>query len=151
MDGSLPGSSIHGILQARILEWVAMPSSRGIFLTHGSNPHLLCLLHWQAGSSPLAPPGKPTVPQQGKKERPLQQGFPGQSSVTPDTGDLGLGVPGLYTYSPGRVWNSYSPGSRETEAAGSEGICPQRGAELRICLQETWFDSWVGKIPRRRA
>ena len=29
MDGSPPGSSVHGILQARILEWVAMPSSRG--------------------------------------------------------------------------------------------------------------------------
>ena len=29
MNCSLPGSSIHGILQARILEWVAMPSSRG--------------------------------------------------------------------------------------------------------------------------
>ena len=29
MDYSPPGSSIHGILQARILEWVAMPSSRG--------------------------------------------------------------------------------------------------------------------------
>ena len=29
MDRSPPGSSIHGILQARILEWVAMPSSRG--------------------------------------------------------------------------------------------------------------------------
>ena len=28
MDCSLPGSSAHGILQARILEWVAMPSSR---------------------------------------------------------------------------------------------------------------------------
>ena len=26
---SQPGSSVHGILQARILEWVAMPSSRG--------------------------------------------------------------------------------------------------------------------------
>ena len=26
MDCSLPGSSVHGILQARILEWVAMPS-----------------------------------------------------------------------------------------------------------------------------
>ena len=26
---SPPGSSIHGILQARILEWIAMPSSRG--------------------------------------------------------------------------------------------------------------------------
>ena len=29
MDCSLPGSSVHGILQARILEWVATPSSRG--------------------------------------------------------------------------------------------------------------------------
>jgi len=29
MDCSQPGSSVHGILQARILEWVAMPSSRG--------------------------------------------------------------------------------------------------------------------------
>ena len=29
MDGSLPGSSVHEILQARILEWIAMPSSRG--------------------------------------------------------------------------------------------------------------------------
>ena len=26
MDCSLPGSSVHGILQARILEWVVMPS-----------------------------------------------------------------------------------------------------------------------------
>ena len=29
VDCSLPGSSIHGILQAKILEWLAMPSSRG--------------------------------------------------------------------------------------------------------------------------
>ena len=29
MDCSLPGSSIHGIVQARILEWVAIPFSRG--------------------------------------------------------------------------------------------------------------------------
>ena len=29
MDCSLPGSSVHGIIQARILEWVARPSSRG--------------------------------------------------------------------------------------------------------------------------
>ena len=28
MNCSLPGSSVHGLLQARILEWVAMPSSR---------------------------------------------------------------------------------------------------------------------------
>ena len=29
MDCNPPGSSVHGILQARMLEWVAMPSSRG--------------------------------------------------------------------------------------------------------------------------
>ena len=29
MDYNLPGSSVHGILQARILEWVAIPFSRG--------------------------------------------------------------------------------------------------------------------------
>ena len=29
VDLGLPGSSVHGSLQARILEWVAMPSSRG--------------------------------------------------------------------------------------------------------------------------
>ena len=59
-DHSLPESSVHGILQARILEWVAMSSSRKwIFLTQGSNWPLLCLLHWQVGSLPLAPPRKP--------------------------------------------------------------------------------------------
>ena len=31
---------------------------QGIFPTQGSNLFLLCLLHWQAGSLPLAPPGK---------------------------------------------------------------------------------------------
>ena len=29
IDYSPPGFSVHGILRARILEWVAMPSSRG--------------------------------------------------------------------------------------------------------------------------
>ena len=29
MDCSLPGSSVHGILQARILEWIAIPTCRG--------------------------------------------------------------------------------------------------------------------------
>ena len=29
MDCSLPNFSVHGLLQARILEWVAMHSSRG--------------------------------------------------------------------------------------------------------------------------
>jgi len=32
--------TIHGILQAGILEWVAVPFSRGIFPTQGLNPGL---------------------------------------------------------------------------------------------------------------
>ena len=39
VDCSLLGSSVHGILQARILEWVAMPSSKAV-PTQGSNPCL---------------------------------------------------------------------------------------------------------------
>ena len=49
MDCSLSGSSVHGILQARILEWVAIPSSRGSFQST-VELYLLCLLHWQVGS-----------------------------------------------------------------------------------------------------
>ena len=47
----LPGASVQGSLQARILEWVAISFSRGSSPTQGWNLHLLCLLHRQAGSS----------------------------------------------------------------------------------------------------
>ena len=53
MKFSPPGSSVHAILQARKLVWVAISSSRGIFRTQGSNPHHLSLLHWQVDSLPL--------------------------------------------------------------------------------------------------
>ena len=48
IDCSPPGFSVHGILQARKLEWVATLIQgilKRIFLTQGSNPHLLWLLH----------------------------------------------------------------------------------------------------------
>ena len=58
MDWGQPGSSVQGISQAIILEWIAMLSSRG-----SSRPRdqtcVLSLLRWQAGSLPVAPPGKP--------------------------------------------------------------------------------------------
>ena len=58
IDRCPPGSSIHGILQARILDWVAMPSSRDI-PNPEIKPTFLGLLHWQVGPLPLAPPEKP--------------------------------------------------------------------------------------------
>ena len=75
---SLPGSSVQGFLQARILEWVALPSSGepswprdqtrvsclagGVFTIWAikeAGDFSLCLLHWQVGSLQPAPPGKP--------------------------------------------------------------------------------------------
>ena len=55
MDCSPLASSVHWIFQARILEWVAVSSSRG-----PSRPRTgtLCLLRCQVGSLPRAPPGK---------------------------------------------------------------------------------------------
>ena len=49
MDCSRTGSSVHGILQARILESVAIFFFRGPSQARDQNPHLLCLLHWQVG------------------------------------------------------------------------------------------------------
>ena len=61
IDWSPLGSSVPEIFQARILEWGAISYSKGIFLTQGLNLRLLCFLHWQVGSLPAEPPGKPQV------------------------------------------------------------------------------------------
>ena len=58
MDCSPPGSSVHGILQARILEWVAT-SSQGDLPNPGIKPRSPAL---QADSLPTEPPGKPGSP-----------------------------------------------------------------------------------------
>ena len=52
-------SATHKVFLARILEWIAISFCRGIFLTQGSNPHLLCLPYEQTGSLPSEPTGKP--------------------------------------------------------------------------------------------
>ena len=53
MDCSLPASSVYGISQAKILEWIAISFSRG-FSQPRLNP---CLLHWQVDSLPLSHQG----------------------------------------------------------------------------------------------
>ena len=55
MDCSVPGSFIHGVFQTRILEWVAMPSSRGSSQS-SDRTCISCLLHSQVDS--LASPEK---------------------------------------------------------------------------------------------
>ena len=54
MDCSLPGSSVHGILQNTGVG--CHFRLQGIFPTQGLNQSVLRLLHWQADSLPLEPP-----------------------------------------------------------------------------------------------
>ena len=74
LDCSPPGSSVHGILQARMLEWVALPSSRGsalprdrtrIFYVSGIGGWALYHQHYlrnpHSGGKRLTPP-LPTTP-----------------------------------------------------------------------------------------
>ena len=75
VDGILPGSSVHGIFQARILELVAISYSRTSSQLRDKNSRLFCLLHWQADSLSLAPPasslahlGEEKMPRESKKK-----------------------------------------------------------------------------------
>ena len=74
MDCSPPGSSVPGILQARILEWIAMPSSRG-----SSRPRDQTCISCIAGGfftdeSPEKPREKPCTTL--TKQHPWRQGQP---------------------------------------------------------------------------
>ena len=65
MDYSPPGSSVHGDSPGKNM--VGLPVLlQGIFPTHGLNICLCVYLHWQVGSSPPAPPGKPLLSLEGQ-------------------------------------------------------------------------------------
>ena len=113
MDCSPPGSSVHGISQARTLEWVAISFFQGVFLPQGLHSRLL---HWQVDSLPESP-GKPirvgewgeietsssqlTTPQGCKEQR--------QGGTSAD--DLYFSCfSGLSGGFGGSTWGTFSPG-----------------------------------------
>ena len=62
VDCSLLGSSVHGVSLGKntgVNPCVHACPPPGDLPDPGSNPRILCLLQWQVGSLPLAPPGKP--------------------------------------------------------------------------------------------
>ena len=77
MDCSPPGSSVHGILQARLLEWAAVPSSRDL-PNPGIKPESLTSLALSGGSLALESPGKRVQVQSGQitNEIPRDQELP---------------------------------------------------------------------------
>ena len=96
MDCSPRGSSIHGILQARILEWVAIPFPRDL-PDLGIKPRSPAL---QADSLPPEPPGKPkntrVVAYPSPGDLPYSGIKPGLIEVQADT--LPAELPGKPTY-----------------------------------------------------
>ena len=73
MNCSPPGFSVHGILKARILEWVAMPSSTG-----SSQPRDQTQVSYIVDSLPSEPPRKSKNTGVGSLF-PLQRIFPSQA------------------------------------------------------------------------
>ena len=61
LDYSPPGSSVRGILQARILQWVAISSSRGSSRSRELNLPLLCLRHCRQILYLLSHQGSPVL------------------------------------------------------------------------------------------
>ena len=67
MDCSPPGSSVYEIVQARILEWVVMPFSRGSFQPTGTEPVSPCSscipgrFFYQGSHQESFPPGNPQI------------------------------------------------------------------------------------------
>ena len=59
VDCSPAGSSVHGDSPGKNTGVGCHALLQGLFLTKGWKVHLLCLLQWQVGSLPQAPPGKP--------------------------------------------------------------------------------------------
>ena len=87
MDCSLPDSSVHEILQARILEWVAISISRGMFPTQRLNQGLLrCrqILHHLSHQERII--GKGPFPEAGSSVGKESTCSAGDPSLTPGFG-----------------------------------------------------------------
>ena len=77
MDSSLPSSPIHGILQARILEWIAISFSRGSTWSRDKT----CVLCLEDGFFTSEPPGKPVKHQRCPKTQKMIRNIGGGSSA----------------------------------------------------------------------
>ena len=102
--------------------WSGLPFPSGDLPDLRIKPCLLGLLHWQAGSLPLAPPGKPNKDAE-------QQKFSNTAGINAQ----------WYWYH-GKQLSSFFPSG----TSGKESACQ------RNRLRKHGFDPWVGKIPWSR-
>ena len=104
-DCSLPGSSVQGILQARILEWVAMPSSRGPSQPRDhTHSYVSCIGRWVASLVAQRVKRLPTVQQTWV--RALGQEDTLEKEMAPHSSTLAWKIP--WTEEPGRLQSTGS-------------------------------------------
>ena len=116
MDYSPLGFSVHGNSPGKNTGVGCHALLQGIFLTLGSNPCLLCLPHWQAGSLLLVPPGK---------------ALNVSCSVMSDS----LQPHGLYS-----PWNSLGQNTRMGSLFLIQGIFPTQGLNLSLpCFRQILY------------
>ena len=114
-DCSPPGSSVHGDSPGKDTEVSGHVLLQGIFPTQGSNLCLLSLLHWQVGSLPLAPPGKPP----GERWQMGKESCPGTGQARPGRWAKAARPPVLQPHS--FSWDVLPPCSPPTESQGQLG------------------------------
>ena len=105
-DWSPPGSSVHGMSQARVQEWVAIALSRGL-----PNPSPL---HWLVGFFTTAPPGKPIYTLPGVNQM-------ARGKLLHSTGNSAQGSVMIWRGRMGEGWEG-SPRGRGYMSTGSVAI-----------------------------
>ena len=140
MDHSPPDSSVRGMSQARILECGHF-LLQGIILTQGSNSCRLHLLHWQVGSLPLAPPGKPSFFSKFPKHKAMATGsfrltsylILQRSSKRPCSSWGSSRAMAVSAYMEMTLWPARRAVSRTTSFSSARA-CAQRGCQPDLLL-----------------
>ena len=130
MDCSPPGSSVHGILQARIVEWVAIFSSRGS--SQGLNPRLL-----QVNSLPLVTWEAPCLanPVDRGAWRAIVHGAAKEWDMTKRLKTQHTMGTYLQHRLPGWFGSVVKNSPASTEGTGNVGLIPKLG---RFCWRRKW-------------
>ena len=135
MDYSPPGSSGHGIFQTRILEWVAISSSRGSSWPRDQTSHLLCFLHCRWILYLLSHQGSPVTGLTGfSKNVSQERGMATHSSI------LAWKVDGQKSLMGCSPWGSHN-WVHMCEGSGGRWVGSNKQVELETNKQ-TMYSKW---------
>ena len=117
--------------------WSGHALLQGVFLTQGSNTHLLCFLHWLVGYLPLAPPGKPTNAEDMSSVSGLER-FPWRRKWQPTP----VFLPGKSHGQ--RSLEGYSPRVTKSQARLSDWACIEIITRVLSFLLLMWCITLIG-------